>query len=102
MRGTPRTQIIDGFKKVIGDSGNGGAEISTGDPVYTLAPNGVIYNIVTWGNWCKADPKQDVRVAAAMPYGLGRLVSGPNGVAPIPGCYASGTATAVSAEAWAP
>ncbi|MFI5260151.1 MAG: DUF4232 domain-containing protein [Candidatus Limnocylindrales bacterium] len=102
MRGTPRTQVVDGGGRVIADSGNAGAEISTGDPVYPLAPNGTINDIVTWSNWCKSTPSQKVTVAAVLPFGLGRLVAKPLNPAPIPTCYASGTASTVSAEAWLP
>lgn len=103
MRGTPRTQIVDGTGKVIADSGTAGSEISTGDPVYPLAPNGAVNTIVDWGNWCKAAPAQPVVVAAVMPFGLGRMVAkpiSPNPKAPI--CYSSGTVSTVSAEAWTP
>ena len=48
MRGRPRAQIIDGSGKVIVDSGNGGIEISTGDPIQALAPGGVSYNFFDW------------------------------------------------------
>jgi hypothetical protein len=102
MRGTPRTQILDGGGVVIADAGSPGGEISTGDQVYSLAPNGTINDIVTWGNWCSPAPKQNVTVAAVMPFGLGKMVAPPLGAAPIPTCYASGTASSVSAEAWLP
>jgi hypothetical protein len=102
MRGTPRTQIVDGKGKVIADAGNGGAEISTGDPVYTRAPNGTINDILTWDNWCKSAPRQNVAVAVVMPFGLGRVVSKPLGAGPIPECYSSATGTTLSAEAWTP
>jgi hypothetical protein len=102
MRGTPRTQIVDGSGKVIADAGTGGGEISTGDTVYSLAPNNVIYNILNWGNWCKSAPKQKVYVAAYMPFGLGRITAKALGNAPIPNCYSSGTHTTLSAEAWLP
>ena len=102
MRGKPQTQMLDGKGSVITDSGAGGGEISTGDPVYTLAPNGVIYDIVTWGNWCKSAPTQNVTVAVVMPFGLGRVVSKAAGAAPIPTCYSSGTGQSLSAEAWLP
>jgi hypothetical protein len=36
------------------------------------------------------------------PFGLGRIVAAPIGVAPVPTCYASGAATVVSSEAWTP
>ena len=102
MRGKPRTQIVDGKGAIIADAGSAGGEISTGDPAYTLAPNGVVYDIATWGNWCKSAPTQNVAVAVVMPFSLGRLVAKPLGAAPIPSCYASGTATTLSAEAWTP
>ncbi len=102
MRGTPQTQILDGHGSVIGDAGSGGGEVKTSDPVYTLAPNGTIYDIVTWGNWCKAAPAQDVRVAVVMPFGLGKIVAPPLGSAPIPTCLASNQSTSVSAEQWTP
>ena len=102
MRGTPQTQILDGHGSVIGDAGSGGGEVKTSDPVYTLAPNGTINDIVTWGNWCKAAPAQDVRVAVVMPFGLGKMVASPLGSAPIPTCLASNQSTSVSAEQWTP
>ena len=102
MRGKPRTQLVDGSGKVIVDAGNGGAEISTADPVYTLVPNGVIYDILEWDNWCKSAPKQKVTVAVVMPFGLGRFVAKSNGDAPIPYCSSSGSGTMLSADAWTP
>jgi Protein of unknown function (DUF4232) len=102
MRGKPRSQILDGSGAVIVDAGSGGAEISTADTVYTLAPNGIIYDILEWDNWCKSAPKQNLTVAVYMPFGLGRLVAKANGVAPVPGCYASGLPTKLSADYWTP
>jgi hypothetical protein len=102
MRGTPQTQILDGHGSVIGDAGSGGGEVKTSDPVYTLAPNGTINDIVTWGNWCKAAPAQNVRVAVVMPFGLGKIAAPALGAAPIPTCLASGQSTSVSAEQWLP
>jgi hypothetical protein len=102
MRGTPQTQVLDGHGSVIGDAGAGGGEVKTSDPVYTLAPNGTINDIVTWGNWCKAAPAQNVRVAVVMPFGLGRIAAPALGAPTIPSCYASGQGTAVSAEQWLP
>jgi hypothetical protein len=102
MRGTPQTQMLDGHGTVITDSGAAGGEISTGDPVYTLAPNGVIRAIVTWGNWCKSAPTQNVTVAAVMPFGLGRVIAKAVGAAPIPSCYSSGAGPTLSSEAWLP
>ncbi len=103
MRGTPRTEIVDGNGKVIADSGTAGSEISTGDPVYPLAPNGAVNTIVDWGNWCKTPPSQPVVVAAVLPFGLGRIVAKPLSPNPTaPGCYSSGTVSTVSAEAWTP
>ncbi|MGA3029700.1 MAG: DUF4232 domain-containing protein [Candidatus Limnocylindrales bacterium] len=103
MRGTPRTQIVDGTGKVIADSGTAGSEISTGDPVYPLAPNGAVNTIVDWGNWCKADPSQPMVVAAVMPFGLGRIVAKPISPDPKhPICYSPSTVTTVGAETWTP
>ncbi|MGD0121262.1 MAG: DUF4232 domain-containing protein [Candidatus Limnocylindrales bacterium] len=104
MRGTPRTQILDSHGNVIADSGNAGSEIKTSDPVYPLAPNGQIFTIVTWSNWCKAQPSQPYASAAVLPFGLGRVVAKPyTAKTTYPaGCYSSGTATTVSAEPWAP
>ena len=102
MRGTPETQIVDGHGSVIGDAGSAGGEVKTSDPVYTLAPNGTVNDIVTWGNWCKTAPAQNVRVSAVMPFGLGKIVAPALGAAPLPTCYASGQSTAVSAEQWLP
>jgi Protein of unknown function (DUF4232) len=102
MRGTPQTQIVDGHGSVIGDAGAAGGEVKTSDPVYTLAPNGTANDIVTWGNWCKTAPAQNVRVSAVMPFGLGKIVAPALGAAPIPTCLASGQSTSVSAEQWLP
>ena len=100
MRGTPRIQMIDGNGSVLTDSGSG--EISTGDQVYTLAPNDGINTIVDWVNWCKSAPAQKVTVAVVMPFGLGKFVAPANGDGPIPACYSSGSGATVSAEAWLP
>jgi Domain of unknown function (DUF4232) len=102
MRGTARAQILDGHGSVIADAGSGGAEISTGDPVYTLTPNGQINTIVQWGNWCKAPPAQQVTVAMVLPFGLGKITAKANGDGPVPTCYASNAPSSVSAEAWLP
>lgn len=102
MRGKPRTQILDASGHVLADTGNGGAEISTGDPVYTLAPNGVIYSTLEWDNWCKSAPKQNLTVAAYIPFGLGRFVAKSNGVAPLPNCASTGSPTALFSDSWAP
>ena len=102
MRGTPRSQIIDGSGHVIADSGNGGSEIKTSDTPYAMAPNDVIYVIFTWSNWCKTAPKQKASAAVVMPFGLGRMVAKANGNAPIPNCSSSGHSTSVSAMQWAP
>jgi hypothetical protein len=37
-----------------------------------------------------------------LPFGLGGLLANANGAAPIPGCYASGSKSTVSAEDWQP
>jgi hypothetical protein len=105
MRGTPRTQILDSHGAVVADSGSGGSEIKTTDPVYPLAPNGQINTIVTWSNWCKsAKPSQPYAAAAVLPFGLGRIAAKPwtSTTTWWPGCFSSGTATTVSAEAWTP
>jgi hypothetical protein len=102
MRGTPQTQIVDGHGSVIGDAGAAEGEVKTTDTVYTLAPNGTINDIVTWGNWCKAAPAQNVRVAVVMPFGLGRIVAPALGAPTIPSCYAKGNPTSVTAEKWTP
>jgi len=102
MRGTPRTQIIDGNGKVIVDSGNGGSEIKTTDTAYTVAPNGLVYVIIEWDNWCKASPKQNVTVATIQPFGLGGNKAHSNGVAPVAYCSSSSSHSTVKAQAWAP
>ncbi len=102
MRGTPQTQIVDGHGKAIADAGSGGGEVKTSDSVYALAPNGTINDIVTWANWCKAAPAQNLRVAAVMPFGLGRIVTPALGAGPVPTCYGSTYPTSVSAELWLP
>jgi hypothetical protein len=103
MRGTARTQILDSHGSVIADSGSGGSEIKTSDPVYPLAPSGLVRSIVTWSNWCKAKPSQPYAAAAVLPFGLGRIAAKAyTATTTYPaGCYASGAATTVSAEAWA-
>jgi hypothetical protein len=102
MRGTPRTQIIDGNGKVIVDSGNGGSEIKTTDTAYTLAPSGVIYVIIEWDNWCASSPKQNVTVATIQPFGLGGDKAKANGAAPVAYCSSSGHHSTVLAQAWTP
>ena len=102
MRGTPQIQIVDGHGSIIGDARAGAREVKTSDTVYTVAPNGTINDIVTWGNWCKAAPAQNVRVAVVMPFGLGRIVAPALGAHVIPTCYASTSPTAVSTEKWLP
>lgn len=102
MRGTSQAQILNGSGIVIADAGSSAAHVSSGDPVYTLAPNGTINTIVSWGNWCKSAPSQKIKVAMVEPFGLGRIVAPANGNAPVPTCYASGSPTTVSSEAWLP
>ena len=102
MRGTPRAQIVDGNGTVIVDSGDAGSEIKTADAAYTLAPNGVIYSIIEWSNWCKAAPKQQLTVATLQPFGLGRNQASANGNEPIAYCSASSAASTVQATPWAP
>jgi hypothetical protein len=104
MRGTPRTQILDSHGSVVADSGSAGSEIKTTDPVYPLAPNGQINTIVTWSNWCKAPPSQPYAAAAVLPFGLGRIAAKPYMAKTTyaAGCYASGSPTTVTAEAWGP
>jgi hypothetical protein len=102
MRGTARAEFVDGKGKVIADAGSGAAKVSTSDPVYTLAPNGVIYSIVTWSNWCKAAPTQKVTAWMGLPFGLGTLKAKAIGDAPIPSCLMSNQGTHVSSEAWLP
>jgi hypothetical protein len=102
MRGTPRSQIIDGSGHVIVDSGNGGSEIKTSDPAYTIAPNGVVYAIIEWDNWCKASPKQKVTVAVYQPFGLGHYTAKATANAPIAYCSSSSSGSKVKAQAWTP
>lgn len=102
MRGASEAQILNAGGTVIADAGSGAAKVKTSDPVYALAPNGTIYTIVQWGNWCKAAPTQNLKVAMVEPFGLGRIVAPANGVAKVPACSASGSATVVSSEAWLP
>ena len=102
MRGKSEAQILNGSGAVIADAGSGQAHVSSSDPVYALAPNGTINTITQWGNWCKAAPSQNIKVAMVEPFGLGRIVAPANGVAPVPTCYASGSPTVVSSEAWLP
>ena len=102
MRGSSEAQILNGSGVVIASAGSAAAKVSSSDPVYTVAPNGTINAITQWGNWCKAAPSQQIRVAMVEPFGLGRIVAGPIGVAPVPTCYASTSATAVSSDAWLP
>jgi Protein of unknown function (DUF4232) len=102
MRGTPRSQVVDGHGHAIVDSGNGGSEVKTTDTVYTLAPNGVIYDILEWDNWCKSSPTQKVTVGVYLPFGLGHLVAKANGNAPIAYCSSSSSKSTVLAEKWLP
>jgi hypothetical protein len=102
MRGTSEAQILNGSGVVIASAGSAAAKVSSSDPVYTVAPNGTINTITQWGNWCQSAPSQQIRVAMVEPFGLGRIVAAPIGVAPVPTCYASTSATAVSSEAWLP
>jgi hypothetical protein len=102
MRGASEAQILNAGGGVIADAGSGAAAVKTSDPVYALAPGGTINAIVQWGNWCKPAPAQNLKVAMVEPFGLGRIVAPANGVAKVPGCSASGSATAVSSEAWLP
>ena len=104
MRGTPRTQILDSHGSVIADSGSGGSEIKTSDPVYPVAPNGQVRTIITWANWCKAKPSQPYASAAVLPFGLGRIAAKAyTAKTTFPAsCYSSGTATILSADPWAP
>ena len=87
---------------MIADAGSGAAAVSTSDPIHTVAPNGQISTIVQWGNWCSAAPGQKIKVAMVEPFGLGRIVAPALGAAPVPTCYASGSATMLSSEAWLP
>ena len=100
MRGTSRAQILDGSGNVIADAGSGGAAVSASDPITTLAPNDSVIAIVGWGNWCTTPPAQNLKVAMIEPFGLGRSVAPAAGVAPVPTCYASGSPTVVSSQAW--
>jgi hypothetical protein len=102
MRGSSRAQILNSGNTIIADAGSSAAKVSSSDPVYTLAHNGVIRTITQWGNWCKAAPSQNIKVAMVEPFGLGTIIAPANGVAPVPTCYASGSATVVSSEAWLP
>jgi hypothetical protein len=102
MRGTSEVQILSGSGTVIADSGPAAAKVSTSDPVYTVTPNGTVNTIAQWGNWCKSAPAQNLQVAMVEPFGLGRIVAPADGVAPVPTCYASGTAAVISSEAWQP
>jgi hypothetical protein len=102
IRGASEAQILNAGGGVIADAGSGAATVKSSDPVYALAPGGTINTIVQWGNWCKPAPTQNLRVAMVEPFGLGRIVAPANGVAKVPGCSASGSATVVSSEAWLP
>jgi hypothetical protein len=102
MRGTSQAQILNAGGTVIATAPSSAAKVSGGDPVYALAPNGTINTIISWGNWCHAAPTQKVKVAMVEPFGLGRIVASASGNAPIPTCYASGSASLVSSEAWLP
>jgi hypothetical protein len=102
MRGTSEVQFLSSGGSVLADAGSSAAKVSSGDPVYTLAPNGTINTIAQWGNWCKSAPSQNLKVAMIEPFGLGRIVAPANGVGPVPTCYASGSATVASSEAWLP
>ena len=102
MRGTSRAQILNSGNIIIADAGSSAAKVSSSDPVYTLAHNGVIRTITQWGNWCKAAPSQNIKVAMVEPFGLGTIIAPANGVGKVPTCYASGSATVVSSEAWLP
>ena len=102
MRGTSQAQILNSGGTVIASASSGAAKVSSSDPVYKLAPNGTINTITQWGNWCKGAPSQNIKVAMVEPFGLGRIVAAANGVAPVPTCYASASATVVSSEAWLP
>jgi hypothetical protein len=102
MRGSSRAQIVDGHGSIIGDAGAASAVVTTNDPVYTVAPNGQVNTIVTWGNWCKPNPSQKVTVQMSLAFGLGRVKAPPLGDAPIPTCYANNQPTMVSSEGWLP
>jgi hypothetical protein len=98
MRGTPQSRIVNAGNIIIVDSGAVG--VTSADPIVVLAPGAKSYNILQWNNWCKAAPSQNVKVAVVLPFGLGALLAGANGPAPIPSCYASGSKSTVSAEDW--
>jgi hypothetical protein len=102
MRGSTEAQILNASGVVIADAGAAAATVKSSDPVYALAPGGVINTIVQWGNWCKAAPAQNLKVAMVEPFGLGRIVAPANGVAKVPSCSASSSATTVTSEAWLP
>jgi hypothetical protein len=102
MRGSARVQILNSGGTILADAGSSAAKVSSSDPVYVLAPNGEINTIAQWSNWCKAAPSQNLKVAMVLPFGLGRIVAPAIGVAPVPTCYASGSATTASSEAWLP
>jgi hypothetical protein len=102
MRGTSRAQILNGSGIIIADAGSSAAKVSSSDPIYTLPHNGVIRTITQWGNWCKAAPSGNIRVAMVEPFGLGTVIAAANGAGKVPTCYASGSATVVSSEAWLP
>jgi hypothetical protein len=102
MRGSSEAEILNGSGSVIATAGSAAAKVTSADTVYTVAPNGTINTIIQWGNWCKAAPSQNIRVAMAEPFGLGRIVAPAAGVAPVPTCYASGSGPVVSSEAWLP
>lgn len=102
MRGRDRAQIIDANGAVIADAGSAAARVLSTDAVYPLAPGGRVNTIVHWGNWCKPPSAQGIAVALVAPYGLGRIAAPAAGVAPIPGCTASGSATLVHSDAWLP
>jgi hypothetical protein len=99
MRGSPRSQIVSGSGSILVD---GGGEIKTGDPVYTMAPDGVVYDTIVWHNWCKSAPKQKVTVAVYIPFGLGRLQAKANGNAPIAYCFSASSKSTVDGQAWMP
>jgi hypothetical protein len=102
MRGVSEAQILNGSGVVIASAGSAAAKVTLSDPAYAIAPNGTINTITQWKNWCKSAPSQQIRVAMVEPFGLGRIVAAPVGVAPVPSCEASSTATTVSSEAWLP
>jgi hypothetical protein len=102
IRGASEAQILDASGGVIADAGSGAATVKSSDSVYALAPNGTVNTIVQWGNWCKPAPTQNLKIAMVEPFGLGRISAPANGVAKVPACSASGSATVVSSEAWLP